>query len=97
MICCYYTDQVKRDEIGQTRGTHEYKIHSGFCGINLKKRNHSAELGVDRVVLKCASREMRLKGADWIDLAQDRDNWQAVVNRIINIQAPYNAENIVST
>jgi len=37
MICYYYTDQVKTDEIGKTRGTHEYNIRSGFCWVNLKK------------------------------------------------------------
>jgi len=97
MICCNYTDQVKTDEIGQTCGTHEYKIRSGFCWANLKKRNHSAELGVDLMILKCTSREKRRKGADWIDLAQDRDNWQAIVNTTMNIQVPHNAANIVSS
>ena len=97
MICYYYTDQVKTDEMGQTRGTHEYKIRSGFCWVNLKKRHHSAELGVDQMILKCTFREKRRKGADWINLAQDRDSWQAVVNTVMNIQVPYSAANIVSS
>jgi hypothetical protein len=25
---------------------------------------------------------------DWIDLAQDRDRWQAVVNVVMNLQGP---------
>jgi hypothetical protein len=27
-------------------------------------------------------------GMDWIDLAQDRDRWQALVNEIMNLQVP---------
>jgi hypothetical protein len=51
-ICYYYNDQVKTGEIGQTRGTHEYKIRAGFWRVYLNKRSHSAELGVDEMILK---------------------------------------------
>jgi hypothetical protein len=27
-------------------------------------------------------------GMDWIDLAQDRDQWRALVNTIMNLQVP---------
>jgi hypothetical protein len=27
-------------------------------------------------------------GMDWIDLAQDRDHWRAVVNTVMNLQVP---------
>ena len=27
-------------------------------------------------------------GMDWIDLAQNRDRWQAVVNAVMNLQVP---------
>jgi hypothetical protein len=29
-------------------------------------------------------------GMDWIDLAQDRDQWRAVVNKKMNLRVPYN-------
>jgi len=29
-----------------------------------------------------------MRGMDWIDLAQDKDRWLALVNAIINPQAP---------
>jgi hypothetical protein len=34
---------------------------------------------------------------DWIDLAQDRDRWQALVNVIMNLQVPQNAGNFLSS
>ena len=30
---------------------------------------------------------------DWIDVAQDRDRWQALVNAAVNLRVPYNVGN----
>jgi hypothetical protein len=32
--------------------------------------------------------EIRWGGTDWIDLAQDRDQWRALVNTVINLRVP---------
>jgi hypothetical protein len=32
--------------------------------------------------------EIGWSGMDWIDLAQDRDQWRALVNRIMNLRVP---------
>jgi hypothetical protein len=33
-------------------------------------------------------RETGWEGVDWIHLAQDTDQWQAVVNTVMNFQVP---------
>jgi hypothetical protein len=32
--------------------------------------------------------EVGWEGVDWIHLAQDRDQWQALVNTVMNLQVP---------
>jgi hypothetical protein len=36
-------------------------------------------------------REIGWDGMYWIDLAQDRDQWWALVNTVMNLQVPENA------
>jgi hypothetical protein len=32
--------------------------------------------------------EVGLESINWIDLAQDRDNWQVLVNALMNLHVP---------
>jgi hypothetical protein len=38
--------------------------------------------------IKMDLKEMGWDGMDWIDLAQDREEWRALVNTVMNLQVP---------
>jgi hypothetical protein len=38
--------------------------------------------------IKMDLRDIGWGGMDWIDLAQDRDQWRALVNIVMNVQVP---------
>jgi hypothetical protein len=38
--------------------------------------------------IKMDLREIGWDGVDWIDLAQDRDQWRALVNTVMNLRVP---------
>jgi hypothetical protein len=38
--------------------------------------------------IKVDLREVEFESTDWIDMAQDRDRWRALVNRVMNFRVP---------
>ena len=38
--------------------------------------------------IKMDVQKVGCQGMDWIELAQDRDNWQALVNVVMNLRVP---------
>jgi hypothetical protein len=46
--------------------------------------------------IKMDLQEVGWEGMDWIDLAQDRDRWRALVLAAMNLQVPQNAGNFLT-
>jgi hypothetical protein len=42
-------------------------------------------------------REIEWSAMEWIDLAEDRDQWRALVNMVMNLLVPYNFGNFLSS
>jgi hypothetical protein len=42
-------------------------------------------------------REIRGCGMDWIDVAQDRNQWRALVNTVMKLRVPQNAGKFLSS
>jgi hypothetical protein len=47
--------------------------------------------------IKMDLREIGWDGVDWIDMAQNRDQWSALVNTVLNLRIPYNAQEGLSS
>ena len=55
---------------------------------NLRERDHWGNLDVDgKIILRMDFRDVG-GGGDWMDLAQDRDRWRALVNTVMNYRVP---------
>jgi hypothetical protein len=51
-------------------------------------RNHLKDPGVDGMIIVKWVLQKWVGGMNWIDLAQDRDRWRAVVNAVLNFRVP---------
>jgi hypothetical protein len=76
--------------MGKVCGTHgekrnAYRVLAGNPEGKrpLGRRKHRWEDNI-----KMDLKHTRWEGVDWIDLAQDRDKWQAVVNTVMNLRVP---------
>ena len=43
--------------------------------------------------IKVDLQEVEFAGMDWIDVAQERDRWRALVNAVMSLRVPQNAGN----
>jgi hypothetical protein len=86
-------NNVKNDEMSRARST-----KWGRRGMNIgywwKARRKETS---GRLIRRCVDninidlREIRWNGADWIDMAQNRDQWRALMNTVLKLRFPWNA------
>jgi len=69
------------------------ETYTGFWWGNLRERDHLEDPGVD-------GRNLQNVGCgdmDWMELAQDRDMWRALVTAVMNLRVPKNAGNFLTS
>jgi hypothetical protein len=72
------------------------EVHTGFWWGDPREGDHLGDPGVDgRIILKLIFKKWG-GGVNWIELAQDRDRWRALVNAAMNLRVPYNAGKFLS-
>jgi hypothetical protein len=65
------------------------EVHTGLWWGNLREGDHFEDPGIDRrIILKWIFEMLGVGGADWIDLAQDRDRWRALMYTVMNLRVP---------
>jgi hypothetical protein len=66
----------------------EREVHTGFWWEDLGEGDQLGDPGVDgRRILKQIFKKWN-GGMDWIELAQNRDRWRALVNAVMNLRVP---------
>jgi hypothetical protein len=64
------------------------EVLTGFWWGDLREGDHLENPGVEgRIILKRIFKKWD-GGMDWIDMAQDRDRWRALVNAVLNLRVP---------
>ena len=75
--------------MGGTCSAYGGEAYTGLWWGNLKVKGplkRPRRRWVDNV--KMDLQEVGCSGMDWIDLAQDRDRWRALVNVVMNLRIP---------
>jgi len=73
------------------------EVHIGFCWGNLRERNDLEDLGMDGMIILISNSIKCVWDMEWIDLAQDRDSWNAVVKAAMNLSVPQIAGKLLAS
>jgi hypothetical protein len=64
------------------------EMYTEFWWGYLTEGDHLGDRGIDgRIILKWTFNKWD-GSMDWIELAQDRDRWRALVNAVMNLRVP---------
>jgi len=83
-------DEIKKNEMGGACSV--YGGRRGIYRVLVEKPEGKIPLGRPKCRwnynIKMHLQEVEIEVMDWIELAQDRDKWQALVNVVMNLPVP---------
>jgi hypothetical protein len=62
-----------------------------------EERDHLGNPAIDGRIILNRSPGSGMESMDWIDLAQERDRWRALLNAIMNLRVPQNVGNFLTS
>jgi hypothetical protein len=78
----YWADQIKENNVGDA-------WEKNVCKVLIEKPEEERPLGIPRRRwedgIRMDLREIGWGSVDWIQLAQDRNRWRALVNTVMNL------------
>jgi hypothetical protein len=87
---------MKEDDVGRTCSTHEggENVYRILVGTPEGKRPPGRPRRRWKDNIKMDLREIGIDGANWIRLAQDRVQWRAFINAVMNLRVPQRKQDI---
>jgi hypothetical protein len=85
--------------VGWACSTYEKRrgVHRVLVGKHARKRPVGRPRRRWEGNIKMDVQEVGYEGMDWIDLAQDRERWRALVNVLMNVRVLYNVGNFMTS